>query len=83
MLISALIGAVAGWSYRGISTVKGIVKQQDKDAKAVLKISKKEKERIKYVYRTKVVLKKIQGQCLDTDIPDAFIGELRRNYSGT
>jgi len=77
-LIAYLSGFGSGYFYRGLANAKGVIKQQDKDADAVLEHHDKEKGVIKYVTRYKTILKKIPDPsgCLDASSPDDYLKQL-------
>jgi len=71
-------GAFAGYSYRSSLNYKGVIKQQKKDAKEVMK-HEDEKIQVKKNVDEKIeVFKKIvdPSGCLDTNSPDDYLNGL-------
>ncbi|MCK5609724.1 hypothetical protein KAR91_48065 [Candidatus Pacearchaeota archaeon] len=77
-LILMTAGAVGGYSYCKSSNYKGIIKQQTKDAKTILKHEDKKKEVKGNVDTSIAKFKTIDDPsgCLDTISPDDYIDKL-------
>ncbi len=74
MIVMSLAMFAVGYIYRGASSAKGVIKQQQKDANEVVKHEENQKVVTQYVDRIKVVIRKVPDPtgCLDTDVPDVF-----------
>lgn len=71
-------GVFSGIYYHKQSSLKGVIKQQGKDATAVMEHKEKQKEVIKYVTKTKTVLLKIKDNsgCLDRSNAGPYLDSL-------
>lgn len=85
LLVVALLGGAVGYTWAKRASDRGVIKQQQKDAKAVQKHDAKTRVIIKEVEKIKVVVRKIHDPdgCLDSPVPSAISDRLRDTISAT
>lgn len=79
VLVMCLVSGLAGWTLAKRASDRGVIKQQKKDAKEVMKhadTTEATKQKVQTIIRTRIKTIVDPSKCLDSSSPDDYLDSL-------